>query len=119
MMQHDHPDDFVIGTGEAHSVGEFLDEAFGYMDWHEYVQTDPRYFRLTVVYYLQADPTKARQVLGWEPQVCFRELVRIMVDADLGLAGLDSPGEGRKILKKHHGPWHNWDDQVISMGNNH
>jgi GDPmannose 4,6-dehydratase len=120
MMQHDHPDDFVIGTGEAHSVGEFLDEAFGYMDmdWHEYVQTDPRYFRPTEIYYLEADPTKARQALGWEPRVCFRELVRIMVDADLELAGLDSPGEGRKILEKHHGPWHNWDDQVISMGNN-
>ncbi len=117
MLQHDAPGDFVIGTGEAHSVREFLDEAFGYldMDWHEYVKIDPRYFRPTEVDYLLADPSKSRQTFGWEPRVFFKDLVRIMVDADLELVGLESPGEGRKILEKHHGPWHRWDDQITSM----
>ena len=117
MIQLDQPDDFVIGTGEAHSVREFLDEAFGYvnMDWNEYVRIDPRYFRPTEVNFLQADPSKARSVIGWEPRVFFKDLVRIMVDADLELAGLESPGEGKKVLEKHHGKWHQWNSQVISM----
>jgi GDPmannose 4,6-dehydratase len=117
MMQHDEPGDFVIGTGEAHSVREFLDEAFGYagMDWHNYVEIDPKYYRPTEVDYLQADFSKARQAFDWEPRVFFRDLVRIMVDADLELAGLTSPGEGRKIIEHHHGEWHRWGSQVISM----
>lgn len=119
MLQQEIPEDFVIGTGEAHSVREFLDEAFGYlnMDWNEYVRIDPRYFRPTEVDHLMADPTKAQKVLGWEPRVYFKDLVRIMVDADLELQGMDSPGEGRKILQKHHGRWHQWESQVISMEN--
>ena len=118
MLQYDQPDDFVIGTGESHSVREFLDEVFGYvdMDWNDYVRIDPRYFRPTEVDYLLADPSKARNVFGWEPRVFFKDLVRIMVDADLELIGLESPGEGRKILEKHHGRWHQWDSQVVSMG---
>ncbi len=117
MLQHDVPDDFVIGTGEAHSVRDFLDEAFGYvnLDWHDYVKIDPRYFRPTEVDYLQADPSKAQKELGWEPRVFFRDLVRIMVDADLELVGLQSPGEGRKILEANHGRWHRWEDQIVSM----
>ncbi len=117
MLQHDEPGDFVIGTGEAHSVREFLDEAFGYvnLDWNDYVQIDPRYFRPTEVDFLQSDPTRAREVFGWEPRVFFKDLVRIMVDADLELLGLESPGEGRKIIDRHHGNWHRWEDQVISM----
>jgi GDPmannose 4,6-dehydratase len=117
MLQQEQPEDFVIGTGESHMVREFLDEAFGYvdLDWHEYVQIDPRYYRPTEVDYLMADPSKAINKLGWEPRVYFRELVRIMVDADLELLGLESPGEGRKILEKHHGSWHRWDHQVVSM----
>lgn len=117
MLQQDQPDDYVIGTGEAHSVREFLDEAFGYinMDWHEYVQIDPRYFRPTEVDFLQAEPSKARNSLGWEPRVLFCDLVRVMVDADLELFGLESPGAGRSILEKHHGKWHRWESQVISM----
>ena len=120
MLQCDHADDFVIGTGEAHSVREFLDEAFAYvnLDWHEYVQIDPRYFRPTEVDFLQSDPGKAIRTLHWQPRVCFRDLVRIMVDADLELLGLASPGEGRRILENCHGPWHRWDDQVVSMGSN-
>jgi GDPmannose 4,6-dehydratase len=117
MLQFDTPDDFVIGTGEAHSIREFLDESFAYagLDWHEHVKIDPRYFRPTEVDFLQADASRAREILGWEPRVFFRDLVRIMVDADLELVGLESPGEGRKIMEKHHGPWHRWEDQVVSM----
>jgi GDPmannose 4,6-dehydratase len=117
MLQHDRPGDFAIGTGEAHSVREFLDEAFGYlnMDWQQYVRIDPRYFRPTEVDYLLADASKARQELGWEPRVFFKDLVRIMVDADLELFGLESPGEGRKLLAERHGRWHRWEDQVVSM----
>lgn len=118
ILQHDTPDDYVIGTGEAHSVKEFLDEAFGYvgLDWHDYVRIDPRYFRPTEVDYLLSDPSRACEILGWEPRVFFSDLIRIMVDADLELLGLESPGEGRKILEAHHGIWHRWDSQVVSMG---
>jgi GDPmannose 4,6-dehydratase len=117
MLQNDQPGDFVIGTGEAHSVREFLDEAFGYvnMDWKELVRIDERYFRPTEVDYLMADASLAQRTLDWQPRVYFRDLVRVMVDADLELEGLPSPGEGRKILEKHHGPWHRWEDQVITM----
>jgi GDPmannose 4,6-dehydratase len=119
MLQFDRPEDFVIATGESHSVREFLDEAFGYvnLDWHEYVQIDQRYFRPTEVDFLLGDCRRAREILGWEPRVHFKELVRIMVDADMELAGLKSPGEGSEILEKHHGKWHRWDTQVVSMGN--
>ncbi len=117
ILQHDRPDDFVIGTGEAHSVREFLDEAFGYvnLDWQEYVKIDPRYFRPTEVDYLLADAARARQILGWEPRICFRDLVRVMVDADMELIGLEPPGEGRDCLARHHGPWHRWEDQLSTM----
>ena len=118
MLQADGSDDFVVGTGEAHSVREFLDEAFGYvnLDWHEYVKIDPRYFRPNEVDYLQCDPGKARRLIGWEPRVLFKDLVRIMVDADMEFIGLQSAGEGRKIVEKHHGKWHRWEGQVVSMG---
>jgi GDPmannose 4,6-dehydratase len=117
MIQQDEADDYVISTGEAHSVREFLDEAFSYldMDWKEFVRIDPRYFRPTEVDFLLGDSSKARHTLNWEPRVFFKDLVRIMVDADLELVGLDSPGEGRKLLEIHHGKWHRWDSQVVSM----
>ncbi len=102
MLQCETPDDFVIGTGESHSVREFLDEAFGYlnMDWHDYVKIDPRYFRPNEVDFLQADPGKARRVLGWEPRVFFKDLVKVMVDADLELIGLQSPGGGKEDIRE-------------------
>jgi GDPmannose 4,6-dehydratase len=117
LLQQEKPDDYVIGTGEAHTPREFLDEAFGYagLDWKEYVRIDERYFRPTEVDFLQADISKARKELNWEPKVHFHELVRIMVDADLELAGIKSPGEGQKILEDRFGGWHRWDQQVISM----
>ncbi len=86
MMQQDTPDDFVIGTGETHSVKEFVIEAFshaGIEDWEKYVEIDPKYFRPTEVDVLIADITKAQKVLGWKPQTSFKELVKIMVDADV------------------------------------
>jgi len=101
MLQQDEPDDYVIGTGETHSVKEFLEEAFGYLDldWKKYVEIDKRYFRPTEVEYLKADPSKARKNLNWSPQITFRDLVKIMVDCDMESFGLKSPGEGKKILK--------------------
>ena len=117
MLQADHASDYVVGTGESHSVREFLDEAFGYvgLDWSDFVEIDPRYYRPTEVDYLLADPVKAKQELGWEPRVCFRDLVRLMVDADMELIGLESSGEGRRIVSETHGSWHTWDDQITSM----
>jgi GDPmannose 4,6-dehydratase len=117
LVQYDRPGDYVIGTGESHSVREFLDEAFGYLNlnWHDYVEIDPRYFRPTEVNYLQADPSKAQRELGWEPRIFFNDLVRIMVDADLELIGQNSPGQGRRALESQHGRWHRWEDQLASM----
>jgi GDPmannose 4,6-dehydratase len=85
IMQQPEPDDYVIATGEAHSVREFLDEAFGYleMDWKPYVEIDPRYFRPTEVDILIGDASKARRKLGWQPKTTFRELVRLMIDAEM------------------------------------
>ena len=87
MLQQEQPDDYVIATGETHSVREFLDEAFGYLelDWHLYVKIDPKYFRPAEVDILLGDPSKARRVLGWSPRVKFKQLVRLMVDSDLAL----------------------------------
>ena len=102
MLQQDKPCDYVIGTGETHSVKEFLEEGFTYMriDWQDYVEIDPRYFRPTEVELLLADSSKAKKELGWSPRINFKELVKIMVDSDMELAGLESPGEGKKILKE-------------------
>ena len=87
MLQQDTPGDFVVATGETHSVEEFLNEAFGCLDldWHDYVVQDPRFMRPAEVDLLVGDPTKAGRVLGWEPSVSFPELVKMMVDADMAL----------------------------------
>jgi GDPmannose 4,6-dehydratase len=88
MLQQERPDDYVIATGETHSVQEFLESAFGYLelDWHKYVDTDPRFFRPSEVDLLIGDASKARGVLGWQPKVKFHDLVSMMVNADLELA---------------------------------
>ena len=88
MLQQPEPDDFVVATGEAHSVREFVEAAFDYagLDWKKYVEIDPRYFRPTEVDFLQGDSTKARKKLGWRPRVSFEMLVRMMVDHDTELA---------------------------------
>jgi len=85
MLQQDQPDDFVVATGESHSVQEFAEEAFGYLglDWRRHVISETRHLRPLEVEYLQGDPRRAAAKLGWRPRTAFRELVRIMVDADL------------------------------------
>jgi GDPmannose 4,6-dehydratase len=84
MLQQEQPDDYVVATGESHSVREFLEQAFSYasLDWHRYVEIDPRYLRPSEVDHLRGDATKARTKLGWTPKVSFPELIRMMVDQD-------------------------------------
>lgn len=128
MLQQDKPEDYVIGTGESHSVREFVELGFHYagveIEWkgsgteekgivrslsssiasstlkvgEVLIEIDPRYFRPTEVDFLLADFSKAKRQLGWEPKVAFRELVKIMVDADMEAVNLVPPGEGEKIL---------------------
>jgi GDPmannose 4,6-dehydratase len=88
MLQAPQPDDYVVATGQAHSVAEFLDQAASYcgLDWKKFVETDARYLRPTEVDYLLGDPSKIKQKLGWQPKVGFEQLVRLMVDHDLELA---------------------------------
>ena len=111
MLQQDSPEDYAIGTGESHSVRDFVQEAFGYagLDWERHVEIDPHYFRPTDVAHLQADSSRVREDLGWAPKIGFPDLVRIMVDAELGAAGLAAPGEGEAILKRSFDGWHGWD----------
>ncbi len=85
MLQQDKPDDYVIATGEAHSIKEFLDIAFREvgLDWQDYVMRDPKFMRPAEVEYLRGDYTKAKKVLGWEPEISFEYLVKMMVEADM------------------------------------
>jgi GDPmannose 4,6-dehydratase len=103
ILDHDKPGDYVSGTGETHTVREFVDEVFNYLglDPSKHVRIDPNYFRPTEVDVLVADPSKARKELGWSPRVRFKDLVRIMVDADLRRSGLEPIGEGDLAIKKH------------------
>jgi GDPmannose 4,6-dehydratase len=99
VLQQEKPDDFVIATGENHSVREFLEEVFGYLDldWQKYVEIDPKYYRPAEVDVLLGDASKAREVLKWEPKVTFKELARMMVDSDMEIAGRE------KIVNDHEG----------------
>ncbi|MBD2446583.1 GDP-mannose 4,6-dehydratase [Nostoc sp. FACHB-152] len=100
MLQQNQPDDYVIATGETHSVREFLELAFGYvnLNWQDYVEFDDRYLRPAEVDLLIGDPTKAKQKLGWEPSVTFEGLVALMVEADLQALGHTSPnGNGTSM----------------------
>ena len=102
MLQQDEPEDFVIATGETHSVREFLEEAFGHvgLDWQKHVVLDKRYERPSEVDLLVGDPAKAREKLGWQPKVTFRELVRLMVDADV--RRLDDEMSGARARRANH-----------------
>jgi GDPmannose 4,6-dehydratase len=95
MLQQNEPDDYVVATGETYSVREFLELAFGYvnLNWENYVSFDDRYLRPAEVDLLIGDPTKAKQKLGWEPSVTFKQLVYLMVDADLAVLGISSVNE--------------------------
>ena len=99
MLQQDKPDDYVVATGETHSVKEFIIEVFSYLDmeWEQYVEIDQRYFRPSEVDILQGDASKAKKILKWESIVTFKELARIMTDADMKIA------ENEKILRDHEG----------------
>lgn len=106
MMQAEEADDYVIATGETHSIREFLDETFGYLglDWNEHVEIDPRYYRPAEVDLLLGDASKARAKLGWEPKVGFKELARLMIDHDLKLAererrAVDHDGDSAKATR--------------------
>ncbi len=98
ILQNEKPDDFVLATGEMHSVKEFIEEAFGYvgLDWREYVKTDPRFIRPSEVDQLLGCADKAKRELGWEPKTKFKDLVRIMMDADLVLAKKELAASGMK-----------------------
>jgi GDPmannose 4,6-dehydratase len=98
MMQQENAESFVIGTGETHSVREFLELAFSYvnLNWQDYVEFDQRYLRPAEVDLLIGDPTKAKQKLGWQPSVTFPELVALMVEADLDALGYTSPNHNGK-----------------------
>jgi GDPmannose 4,6-dehydratase len=97
MLQQPEPDDFVIATGESHTIREFLDLAFGRvgLDWHEFVEIDPRYYRPSEVDHLRGDASKAARVLGWKPTVSFPQLVALMVEADIQL--LEDEMAGRLV----------------------
>src|SRR5439155_22480387 len=84
-LQQEEPDDYVIATGETHTVRELLDQAFGYvkLDWKKYVKNDQRYYRPTEVDLLVGDASKAKRKLRWEPKVSFKELITMMVESDL------------------------------------
>jgi GDPmannose 4,6-dehydratase len=98
MLQQEQPDDYVVATGETHTVREFLDVAFGHLglDWHRYVQIDPRYYRPTEVDLLIGDAAKARRQLGWKPTVDFHRLGIMMVEADIEAERLRMQGTASK-----------------------
>ncbi len=102
ILQQQKADDFVIGTGHAYSVSDFVKEAFDYvgLKWNKYVKIDSRYFRPTEVGNLLADTAKAGRKLAWRPKVTFTDLVKIMVDTDMRQAGIKPIGEGDRILKE-------------------
>jgi len=102
ILQNKTPDDFVVGTGVQHSVREFVEQAFSYagLNYDDYVRTDQKYFRPTETDDLAADSSKIKKAIGWEPKVKFKNLVKIMVDADMRRIGLKPIGEGDEFLRK-------------------
>jgi len=117
MLQHEAAEDYVVGTGVAPTIREFVQEAFDYagLDWEQYVEIDPRYFRPTEVDFLQADSSKAGRLLDWAPKVTYKDLARIMVDADMEAVGLQPIGEGVKIIEQNFSHWHRWDTGVTAV----
>jgi GDPmannose 4,6-dehydratase len=103
ILQQDKPDDFVIGTGETHSVREFLHEAFAYagLDTEKHVKIDPKYFRPSEVDVLIGNADKAGKVLGWKPRVKFMDLVKIVIDADLRQLVLKFPASVTQLLQRN------------------
>jgi GDPmannose 4,6-dehydratase len=114
MLQQEAAEDFVIGTGQSHSVRELVASAFEYagLDWKEHVEFDRRYLRPAEADALCADAAKAKTKLGWQPKVSFQELVWIMVDADMEAAGLTPIGKGLEALNRKFDTWHQWERSV-------
>jgi GDPmannose 4,6-dehydratase len=102
ILQRDEPEDFVVGTGKQHSVKEFVEEAFSYvgLDYQKYIKVDEKYFRPNETEDLRADSSKIKKAIGWEPKVQFKDIIKIMVDADMRKVGLKPIGEGDEILRK-------------------
>lgn len=117
ILQQDGPEDFVLGTGESHSVREMCEAAFAYagLDWRDHVEIDPQYRRPAEVDWLCADASKARRELDWSPAITFRELLQIMVDADLESVGLQPLGAGKRLLEREFAPWHRWQSSVSAV----
>ena len=117
ILQQERPDDFVLGTGEVHSVKDFVVEAFGYvgLDWRQFVEVETRYMRPTEVDYLAADCSKAKKILSWAPSIDFKDLVRIMVDSDMETVGLRPTGAGKFILQAKFAGWHQWKSAVSDV----
>jgi GDPmannose 4,6-dehydratase len=103
MLQQPQADDYVIATGEAHSVRELCERAFGHveLDHRDFVEIDPRYYRPTEVDYLLGDPSKARAALGWQPRTSFQELVRLMMESDLELARREQVAGAGPAISRH------------------
>jgi GDPmannose 4,6-dehydratase len=120
MLQQEGPGDYVLGTGVAHTVQEFVECAFAYvgLDWRKYVEIDARYLRPTEVHHLRADASRARATLGWESKVSFADLIAIMVDADLEAFGLPPVGAGQHVLAAKFSQWHQWASAVTSVHQN-
>jgi len=103
MLQQEKPDDYVVATGESHSVRELCELAFSHvgLDYHEFVEIDPRYYRPTEVDFLLGDPSKAARQLGWKPRTTFKELIRIMMDSDLELAEREKRAGAGPAVSRH------------------
>lgn len=114
IMQQERPADYVIGTGHSITVQQFVSAAFEYagLDWKDHVRIDDRYMRPTDVPHLEADASRAKKELEWEPKVMAEELVKIMVDADLELIGEPPVGEGREVVNRSFSGWHTWENSV-------
>jgi GDPmannose 4,6-dehydratase len=99
MLQQDNPDDYVVATGETHTIREFLEVSFGLvgLDWEKYVEIDPRYFRPAEVDLLIGDPSKAKKILNWEPKTTFKDLVRIMTEADVEMLKHQMSGKAFRL----------------------
>ena len=114
ILQQEQPGDYVLGTGESHTIEEFATEAFKYagLDWKQHVEIDPKYMRPTEVDFLLADSTKAYKAFGWRPRIGFEDLIHIMIDADLDGLSCAPIGKGKHILQHQFGDWHQWDKSV-------
>jgi GDPmannose 4,6-dehydratase len=116
LLQQDEPGDYVIGTGESHTVREFVQEAFSYvdLDWQSYVEIDPQYMRPSEVDMLKADASKARKELGWEAKIKFQDLISIMMDAEMESAGIQPVGKGQQVIDASFSDWHRGSSAVSS-----